>query len=381
MMYWILLISALSSLGLMLLFARTWMLWLQAYVSGTDIDLLSLFLMPLRKVDPRAIVRAKIMAAQAGLNAISTNAMEAQYLAGGDVHRVTLALIAANRAKIELDWNTAAAIDLAGRDILEAVQVSVNPKVIHCPLQETGSTRTLDAVSQDGIQLKVRALVTVRTNISQLIGGAVEPTVIARVGQGIVSAIGSCDNYQQALQDPKLITRQVIAKGLDSQTSYSIISIDIADIDVGTNIGARLRIDQANADIRVARAAAERRRAMAIAHQHEMVALTTQHRASLVLAEAQIPIAVATAFRNGQLRVKDGSDSIKNMRVRAGQESNQAIRGSTTERRSDLAGQVAVWESEGGHCQVITAPSSVGRSVLSLIKFPVLCCASQGKSL
>ena len=378
--FWIVLIFAISSIVLMLSLAQYLMLWLQACVSGTDIGLLSLILMPLRKVDPKAIVRAKIMAVQAGLTTISTNAMEAQYLAGGDVHRVTLALITANRANIKLDWNTAAAIDLAGRDILDAVQVSVNPKVIHCPLQQSGEIRTLDGVSRDGIQLKVRALVTVRTNLSQLIGGAAEPTVIARVGQGIVTAIGSCDNYQQALRDPKLIVRQVIAKGLDSQTSYSIISIDIADIDVGTNIGARLRIDQANADIRVARAAAERRRAMAIARQQEMVALTTEHLASLVLAEAQIPPAVATAFRNGQLRVWDGAGSLWNQRVRAGREFNQAHRASATGRPSEMADQVAVWESEGGHCQVLAAPGSASRDAQSLINFPVPCCASKGKS-
>ena len=281
--------------------SRYFSLWLRAYVTGTHIRLISLVLMSLRKVDPRVIVQCKVMAVQAGLDEIPVNEMESQYLAGGNVLRVTLALIAAHRAGIDLDWNTAAAIDLAGRDILEAVQVSVNPKVISCPDPDSGRGDTLDGVAKDGIQLKVRVRVTVRTNLAQLIGGATEATVIARVGQGIVTAIGSCESYRTALADPQVITRQVIEKGLDSQTAFEIVSIDIADIDVGANIGAHLQSDQANADIRIARADAEQRRAMAVAREQEMVALTRENQAKVVLAEAQIPKALAAAFRAGNL--------------------------------------------------------------------------------
>jgi uncharacterized protein YqfA (UPF0365 family) len=288
-------------LGLLAIFSRYFSLWLQAYVTGTGIRLISLPLMSLRRVDPHVIVQCKVMAVQAGLSHISTNEMEAQFLAGGNVPRVTLALIAAHRAGIDLDWNTAAAIDLAGRDILEAVQVSVNPKVINCPEPGAGRGETLDGVAKDGIQLKVRVRVTVRTNIAQLIGGATEATVIARVGEAIVTAIGSCESYRQALADPLLITRQVVQRGLDSQTAFEIVSIDIADIDVGRNIGAQLQIDQANADIRIARADAEQRRAMAVAREQEMIALIAERRAAVVLAEAQIPAAIADAYREGNL--------------------------------------------------------------------------------
>ena len=289
---------------LLVVVSRYFALWLQAYVTGTRIRMISLILMSLRKVPPAIIVRCKIMAVQAGLADISTDAMEAQYLVGGDVHRVTLALIAAHRARINLDWNTAAAIDLAGRDILEAVQVSVNPKVISCPDPNAQRGETLDGVARDGIQLKVRVRVTVRTNVSQLIGGATEATVIARVGEAIVSAIGSCESYRTALADPFVITRQVVAKGLDSQTAFALVSVDIADISVGSNIGAKLQIDQAEADIRIARAHAEKRRAMAVARHQEMIALTRENEATVVLAEAQIPQAVAHAFRRGQLRIE-----------------------------------------------------------------------------
>lgn len=277
-------------------------LWLTAYVTGTRISLLSLMLMSLRKVDPRLILQCKIMAVQAGLKDFPTNAIEAQVLAGGDVKRITLALIAAHRAGIELDWDTAAAVDLAGRDILEAVQVSINPKVISCPDPTLSRGTTLDGVARDGIQLKVRVQVTVRTNLFQLIGGATEATVIARVGQGIVSAIGACESYRDALANPMLITAEVIRNGLDAETAFAIVSIDIADIDVGENIGAGLQIIRASADMRIARALAEQRRAMAAASQQEMLALTQEYRAAVVLAEAQIPLAVAQAYRVGQLR-------------------------------------------------------------------------------
>lgn len=216
--------------------------------------------------------------------------------------RVTFALIAAHRANIALDWGTACAIDLAGRDILEAVQVSVNPKVIDCPDPKSGRGTTLDGVAKDGIQLKVRVRVTVRTNLLQLIGGATEATVVARVGEGIVSAIGSCDDYRVALANPMVITRQVLQKGLDSQTAFAIVSIDIADVDVGTNVGARLQIEQAQTDMRIAQAAAEKRRAMAVASDQENRALIQENRAAVVLAEAEIPRAMAEAFSTGSLR-------------------------------------------------------------------------------
>ncbi|MEO2035233.1 MAG: flotillin-like FloA family protein [Planctomycetaceae bacterium] len=256
--------------GLLYVVSRYASLWLQAYSTGTHIGLFSLISMSLRKIDPQTIVQCEIMAVQAGLTDFSTDLLESQYLAGGDVERITRALVVAHRAGIELDWNTAAAVDLAGRDILEAVQLSVNPLVILCPDPKTGGSDTLDGVSRDGIQLKVRVRVTVRTNLTQLVGGATEATVIARVGQGIVSAIGSCNNYREALADPMVITRKVLAKGLDSQTAFAIVSIDIADIDVGTNIGARLQIAQAEADIRIALAHAEKRHAVAVAREQEM---------------------------------------------------------------------------------------------------------------
>ena len=307
---WATIIAALALGGVLYVASRYFRLWLQAYITGTRINMFSLMLMSLRKVDPQVIVQCKIMAVQAGLDDIPTGALESQYLAGGHVQRVTLALIAAHRACIDLDWNTAAAIDLAGRDILEAVQVSVKPKVIYCPDPTAGRSDTLDGVAQDGIQLKVRVRVTVRTNILQLIGGATEATVIARVGQGIVSAIGSCASYRDALADPLIITRQVVEKGLDSQTAFAIVSIDIADIDVGANIGAQLQIDQAEADIRIARASAEKRRAMAVAREQEMLALTRENQAAVVLAEAKIPPAIAEAFRTGNLRQLDQPVSV-----------------------------------------------------------------------
>lgn len=300
-LFWTLLIAAIGLLAFLVIASNYISLWLQAYFAGASIRLWTLFMMSLRKVDPKVIVRCKVMAAQAGLPTIPTKAIEAQYLAGGDVHRVTLALIAASRANIALDWDTASAIDLAGRDILDAVQTSVIPKVIYCPVQEPGSPKTLYGVAMDGIQLKVTVLVTVRTNLSQLIGGATETTVVARVGQGIVAAIGACESYRQALADPALISRQVTLKSLDSQTAFAIVSIDIADIDIGDNIGARLRTDQANADIRIARAAAESRRAMAVALEQEMVALRKEQQANFILAKAEIPPAIADAFLNGQI--------------------------------------------------------------------------------
>lgn len=288
-----------------IIFFKFFNLWFQAFTTGANISMWSLVFMSFRKVNARAIVEAKIMSKQAGLdttNDMTTRALEAHYLAGGNVKRVVQALIVAHRAKIDLNWDTAAAIDLAGRNVLEAVQTSVDPKVIDCPdARRTGRT-TLDGVAKDGIQLKARARVTVRTNLRQLIGGATEETVIARVGEGIVSAIGSCKNHKEVLANPMLIAKAVLDKSLDSQTAFEIVSIDIADIDVGDNVGARLQADQAEADVRVARAKAEERRAMAVAQEQEMKALTQENRAKLVLAEAEVPLAMAEAFRNGNLR-------------------------------------------------------------------------------
>lgn len=277
-------------------------LWLRAYVSQARINPFALMFMSLRKVNPQVIVDAKIMAVQAGLEDVTTAGLEAHFLAGGNLRRVIQALIAAHRAKIQLDWNIAAAIDLAGRNVLEAVQTSVNPKVIDCPDTKRGGRLTLDGVAKDGIQLKARARVTVRTNLAQLIGGATEETVIARVGEGIVSAIGSANNHKEVLASPQKISRAVLAKGLDSQTAFAIVSIDIADIDVGENVGARLQADQAEADVRVARAKAEEHRAMAVATEQSMKALTEENRAKVVLAEAEVPLAIADAFRGGSLR-------------------------------------------------------------------------------
>ncbi len=299
---------ALLFFAFVLLFGKYFKLWLRAFVTGARIGPLNLVFMSLRKVNPTVIVDSKIMAVQAGLASITTEAMEAHYLAGGNLRRVVQSLIAAHRARIELDWDTAAAIDLAGRNVLEAVQTSVNPKVIDCPDSRRHGRTTLDGVAKDGIQLKARARVTVRTNLAQLVGGATEDTVIARVGEGIVSAIGSSETHKVVLANPMLIARAVLKKGLDSQTAYSIVSIDIADIDVGLNVGARLQADQAEADVRIARAKAEERRAMAIAAEQEMRALTQENRAKVVLAEAEVPLAMAESYREGNLRVSTGSN-------------------------------------------------------------------------
>lgn len=300
--------------GLLYVVSRYLSLWFQAYLTGTRIGLFSLMMMSLRKISPKIIVQCKVMAVQAGLDDIPTRQLEAQWLAGGDVERVTQALVVAHRASIDLDWDTAAALDLAGRDVLEAVQRSVNPMVILCPDPTAGKGDTLDGIAKDGIQLRVRVRVTVRTNIAQLIGGATESTVIARVGEGIVSAIGACNSYREALADPMVITRQVLRQGLDSETAFAIVSIDIADIDIGENIGARLQISQAAADIRIAVALAEKRRAMAVAREQEMVALTREHQATVVLAEAAIPLAISSALTSGQLQSKEYVRPLKTIR-------------------------------------------------------------------
>ncbi|QDT39989.1 SigmaW regulon antibacterial [Gimesia alba] len=295
-------IGVLIGIVFVALFARYFKLWIQAFSSRAKIGPLALVIMSLQKVKPSVIVDTKIMAVQAGLTDIPTYAYVAHYLAGGNVHRVVHALIVAHRARIDLDWDTAAAIDLAGRNIISAVETSVDPKVIDCPDPKKSGRPTLDGVAKDGIQLKARARVTVRTNLKQLVGGATEDTVIARVGEGIVSAIGSCESHKEVLANPSVIARNVLARGLDSQTAFSIVSIDIADIDVGDNIGARLRADQADADVRVAQARAEERRAEAVASEQEMLARTQENQAKVVLAEAEIPLAMAEAFSEGNLR-------------------------------------------------------------------------------
>ena len=294
-------IAALVLFGLiavvaLLLFIKFAGLWLQAYFSRADVKLSELIGMALRKVDAKLIVRSKITAIQAGLQ-LTTKDLESHFLAGGRVPNVVRALIAANRANIELSLQTATAIDLAGRDILEAVQTSVNPKVIDCP--DPGKGRdTIDAVAQDGIQLRAKARVTVRANIERLIGGATEETVIARVGEGIVTTIGSAITYKSVLENPDNISKSVLAKGLDAGTAYEILSIDIADVDVGENVGAKLQEAQAGADLARAKAEAEKRRAMAFAREQEMRALVVEN-------EAKVPLAMAEAFKKGNLGVMD----------------------------------------------------------------------------
>jgi len=294
----------------LIIFAILWRyisLYIQCVMTGANVSLPGLIMMTLRNVSPSVIVRAKIMAVQAGLTEvypISTRDLEAHFLAGGNVPNVIRALVAAHRASIDLDWQTAQAIDLAGRDILEAVRTSVYPKVIDCPDPKKG-VGTLDAVAADGIQLKARARVTVRTNLKQLIGGATEETIIARVGQGIVQAIGSTATYKEVLENPDRISMTVLSQGLEAQTAFAIVSIDIADIDVGENIGARLMADQSEADMRVAQAKAEQRRAEFAAREQEMVAAVQANRAEVVLAESEVPVAIAAAFRERQMGLMD----------------------------------------------------------------------------
>lgn len=286
-----------------LIIGKFFKLWLQAKLSRADVKFSELIGMWLRKVDSRTIVLSRIMAVQAGIE-ISQRDLESHYLAGGRVPNVVRALIAANRANIALTFKTATAIDLAGRDILDAVQTSVNPKVIDCPDPRKGK-ETVDAVAQDGIQLKAKARVTVRANIDRLIGGATEETIIARVGEGIVTTIGSAVSHKTVLENPDNISKSVLAKGLDAGTAFEILSIDIADVDVGENIGAQLQGAQAEADLKRAKAEAEKRRAMAVAREQEMRATVEENRAKVVLAEAEIPKAMAEAFRQGHLGIMD----------------------------------------------------------------------------
>ena len=271
-------------------------LWFQALLSGVYVSLIQLVLMRWRGVNPRTIVMALITGTKAGLT-LKANELEAHYLARGNVTKVVMALISANKANIPLDFKMASAIDLAGRDVLEAVQMSVNPKVIDTP--------PVTAVAKDGIQLIAKARVTVRANIKQLVGGAGEETVLARVGEGIVSSIGSSDSHKSVLENPDSISKLVLSKGLDAGTAYEILSIDIADIDVGKNIGAVLQMDQADADKNIAQARAEERRAMAVAQEQEMKAKAQEARARVIEAEAQVPLAMAEAFRSGNLGIMD----------------------------------------------------------------------------
>lgn len=271
-------------------------LWFSALVSGVRISLLQLFLMRFRKVPPGVIVRAMIEGTKAGIP-LNRNDLEAHFLAGGHVANVVHALVSASKANIQLSFNMATAIDLAGRDVFEAVQMSVNPKVINTP--------PVTAVAKDGIQLIAKARVTVRANIRQLVGGAGEETVLARVGEGIVSSIGSAHSHKEVLENPDFISRTVLEKGLDAGTAFEILSIDIADIDIGKNIGAGLQMDQAEADKNIAQAKAEERRAMAVALEQEMRAKAQEARAKVIEAEAQVPLAISEAFRSGNLGVMD----------------------------------------------------------------------------
>lgn len=271
-------------------------LWISAFAANVHVGIFTLVGMRLRRVVPAKVVNPLIKATKAGIN-ISINKLEAHYLAGGNVDRVVNALIAAQRANIPLEFERAAAIDLAGRDVLEAVQMSVNPKVIETPI--------IAAIAKDGIELKAKAKVTVRANIDRLVGGAGEQTIIARVGEGVVTTVGSSKSHKEVLENPDLISKTVLNKGLDAGTAFEILSIDIADVDVGRNIGAQLQTDQAEADKRIAQAKAEERRAMAVAREQEMKAAVQEMRAKVVEAEAEVPIAMATALKEGKLGVMD----------------------------------------------------------------------------
>lgn len=301
-------VAVLVAFALAFFLLKYFSLWLQAYMSNAQIDPLSLVFMGLRQVNPRTIVDAKIVAMQAGVGTnpetgITTRRLEAHYLAGGDVPRVISAIVVAHRADIDLDFDRAAAIDLAGRDVLDAVRTSVYPKVIDCPDPAKSSKTTLSAVAKNGVELKIRARVTVRTNLSQLIGGATEETIIARVGEGIITSIGSSEDHLKVMENPDRISKAVLERGLDAHTAFEIVSIDIADIDIGENIGARLQADQAEADTRKAQALAEQRRANAVAHEQEMKATVAENQAMVILAQAEVPLAMAQAFREGNLEI------------------------------------------------------------------------------
>lgn len=287
-------------------------LWFQAFVSGTPVDLFNIVGMALRKIPPRLIVGVRITLYKAGLKHISVSDLETHFLAGGNLQDVAAAMIAADKANISLSWQQATAIDLAGRNIYDAVRTSVNPKVIDCPAP--GAGEYISAIAKNGIQLHCRARVTVRTNIQQLVGGATEETIIARVGEGIVSAIGSADSHFDVLSAPERISRLVLEKGLDAQTAFSILSIDVAMLDVGENIGARLQAEQAETNMKIARAKAEELRAMAAAKEQENIAKIKEMQAKVFEAEAQVPLALAEAYRSGNLGIMDGI-RIQNMQA------------------------------------------------------------------
>lgn len=318
-------VSALAIIGILAVFASFFRLWIQCYLTDTGISMLNLIGMVIRKVNPKVIVKSKIMAVTAGItdeDGVTRRALEAHFLAKGDVPLVILALIAARKAEnISLTFSEAAAIDLAGRDVLESVKTSVYPKVINCPKDLAGSA-SLDAMAKNGVQLKVQARVTVRADLQELIGGATEETIIARVGEGIVSAIGMSESHGEVLENPDRISKAVLARHLDQDTAFEIVSIDIADIDVGENIGARLAADQAEADTHFARAAAERRRAMAAAEERENLARIVESQAKVVEAEAEVPLALADAFRQGKLSIMD-YHKLKNLQ--ADTEMRQAV--------------------------------------------------------
>ena len=295
-MFILLIIAVIIGLVLFYFIFSYMALWVQALVSGAKVGLINIIFMRFRKVPPKLIVESKIMAIKAGIK-IPTNDLESHYLAGGNVARVVQALIAADKANIELSFNRSVAIDLAGRNVLEAVQMSVNPKVIETPI--------VAAMAKNGIQLKAISRVTVRANIDRLVGGAGEETILARVGEGIVTTIGSAVTHKEVLENPDTISKTVLKKGLDSGTAYEILSIDIADVDVGKNIGAELETDRAEADKKIAQAKAEEKRAMAFAQEQEMKARVKEMRAKVVEAEAQVPLAMAEAFRSGNLGIMD----------------------------------------------------------------------------
>ncbi len=298
-------LGALAVVLLALFYGKT---WLQAYMSNAKVSLSHLIGMSFRQVRTELIVKSKIVLAQAGIDDVHTSELEAHYLAGGDLENVVLAVVAANRSGIDLHFDRASAIDLAGRNVLDAVRTSVSPRVIYCPDPDRSTPPALSAVAKDGIELRIQARVTVRTNMDSLIGGATEATVIARVGQGIISAVGSANAHADVLCAPEEISKQLIRQRLDSNTAYRIVSIDIARIDVGNNIGARIRTDQAEADMRVSQSLSEGRRAQALALRQEMQALIKRREADLVLAESFIPFAIGDAVRKGSIGSCDSSD-------------------------------------------------------------------------
>ena len=323
-------IIALALLGILILlffYYVPFLLWLSAKVTGVHISLLQLFLMRIRKVPPHTIVACMIEAHKADLKEVTRDGLEAHYLAGGHIESVTHALVSASKANIDLTFKMATAIDLAGRDVFEAVQMSVNPKVIDTP--------PVTAVAIDGIQLIAKARVTVRANIKQLVGGAGEETVLARVGEGIVSSIGSALSHKSVLENPDTISKVVLKKGLDAGTAFEILSIDIADIDIGKNIGAQLQMDQAEADKNIAQAKAEERRAMAVALEQEMKAKTQEQRAKVIEAEAEVPKAIAEAFRSGNLGIMDYY-RMKN--IEADTSMRESIARPTTSKKSEVIG-------------------------------------------